>query len=625
MIHHPSSIIKILLIEDNPGDTRLIREMLAEAGCDRFDLVCVDQISTGLEHLARGGIGLVLLDLSLPDSYGLGTLRSVRAQAPAVPIIVLTDLDDETLAIKIFHEGAQDYLVKGKLDSTLLASSSCRAIERHRMLVKIEQKALELQTNESRFRTMIENNVDGIVIVDRNGTIRFINPAAESFFNHKKEELIGELFGFPLTVGKGTEIDIIGKGGKRAVAEMRAVETVWYGERAYLASLRDITELNRAIEKVKLLANLVENASYVMILIVQPDGRIMECNALTTSTFGYSKSEMLAQNMGALFKLKADEGWEKIADLVNLESHWRGELTAVCKEGREFPVDMAASRSESEETGSANIICFIRDVSKEKEVDRMKSEFISLASHEMRTPMTSIKNAVDIMLKGKAGEISDTQEKFLSMAKRNICRLTSLINDLLDISKIESAKMELNYSELDIRDCIENVMDTSKPLADEKSITLKMSSETDFPVIYADACRIEQVMINLVGNAIKFTPESGTVRVDVHEVKDVSDMHEGVYGFLDISVTDNGVGIPEEVIDHIFNKFYQVESSLSTEKQTGSGLGLAISKYIVEAHGGNLQCKSKKGEGSTFSLTLPIFDNGLPRSRAARYQMSCRT
>jgi len=261
--------------------------------------------------------------------------------------------------------------------------------------------------------------------------------------------------------------------------------------------------------------------------------------------------------------------------------------------------------SEGEIVGT---VLSLRDVSREKEIDRMKSEFISVASHELRTPLTSIKNAVDLILSGKTGETTDGQEKFLSMAKRNIDRLAGLINDLLDISKIESGKMELHFAEMDMKDCVEDVINTLRPSADEKSISLKIILDPEVPSVYADASGIDEVMINLVGNALKFTPDNGTVTIDVHELKDLPDRPGGVDGFVEVSVIDNGVGIPEEFIDHVFDKFYQVESSLSAQIRKGSGLGLAISKHTVEAHGGSLLCKSKEGEGSTFSFTLPMAD-----------------
>jgi signal transduction histidine kinase len=294
---------------------------------------------------------------------------------------------------------------------------------------------------------------------------------------------------------------------------------------------------------------------------------------------------------------------------------------AMGKDGKEFPVDMAVSKSRNEEREDDNTICFVRDVSKEKEIDRMKSEFIALASHEMRTPLTSIKNAVDILVKRKAGEITDAQGKFLSMAKRNIDRLAELINNILDISRIESGIMEWTYTELDIGDCIKHALDLCKDLADEKFISLKMNIDPTLPTTYADVPRIEEVMINLVGNAIKFIPDQGTVTVEVHEVGEVPNMPEGVKGFLNISVTDNGLGIPEEHIDHVFDKFFQVELSLSVQKKSGSGLGLPISKYTIEAHGGTIQCKSKEGEGSTFSFTLPVIDQEQLSYRSLREKL----
>ena len=610
-----SEVIRLLLIEDNPGDARIIQEMLIEAGSNQFALEQYDRLSAGLERLNSGGVDVLLLDLGLPDSNGIDTFLRVYAKAPEVPTVVLTGLDDQRLAVKLVNKGAQDYLVKGQFDNNLLMRTIHYSIERKRSEKVIRE-------SETRFRNLIKMNADAIIIVDCKGIVRFANPAAEALFRRTADEFVGEAFGFPVVADEIAEIDIVYKGGETAIAEMRSAEIEWEGETAHLASLRDITEIFKAREKIDLLANLVENASYVMIFIVNPDGQIVECNALAGNTFGYSKSAMLTMNLGALLNFKADERWEKIADSVQHESRWRGELVAVHKDGKEFPVDMAASRSSGEEYGGTSIICFIRDVSREKEIDRMKTEFISSASHEMRTPLTSIKNAVDIILKRKVGDITDVQERFLSMAQRNIERFSNLINNVLDISKIESGKMRLNYTEMDIRASIENVMNMFKSAADEKSISLQMNIKPTLPTIYADASRIEEVIINLVDNAVKFTPDDGVVTVDVHELKEISDMPEGVKGFLSISVTDNGVGIPAEGINHIFDKFYQVESSLSEHKKSGSGLGLTISKYTIEAHGGEIQCRSREGEGSTFSLTLPIIDQEQVCYKILNYELS---
>jgi signal transduction histidine kinase/CheY-like chemotaxis protein len=239
-----SEATRILLIEDNEDDVLILREKLAGATGDPFDLEWADRLSTGLERLAEGGIDVVLLDLGLPDGQGLRTLSRADAQAPEVPVIVLTGLADEMLGVEAVKRGAQDYLIKGQVDGHLLARAMRYAIERKRA-----EKAL--QSSEARFRTLIEKTADGIVIVDGNGIVCFVNPAVESLFARQAEELLGEPFGFPVTAGETTELDILRRGGETATAEMRVVETAWKGETAYLASLRDITQRKQVEEQIR--------------------------------------------------------------------------------------------------------------------------------------------------------------------------------------------------------------------------------------------------------------------------------------------------------------------------------------------------------------------------------------
>jgi signal transduction histidine kinase len=259
-----------------------------------------------------------------------------------------------------------------------------------------------------------------------------------------------------------------------------------------------------------------------------------------------------------------------------------------------------------------------------RQLDEIKSNFISIAAHELRTPLTSIKNAVDLILTRKTGEITGKQEQFLLMAQRNINRLADLVRDLLTISKIESGKFELLLSKVDLKQLIESVLPTMRPLADQKSLTLNVNYSPDLSTLRADSDKIEQVLINIVSNAIKFTPDKGTISIDAHPLGNDSDTPDGVMGYIEISVADTGVGIPGEHRKHLFEKFYQVEDSLSQNKQAGTGLGLAISKGIVEAHGGKIWFESKQGKGSTFHFTLPIVDeeracfalrNELPKSK----------
>ena len=236
--------ITVLLIEDNPGDTRLIREMFAVVGSSSFKLECADRLSTGLKRIAKGGIDLVLLDLSLPDSQGLDTYMRTHEQAPDVPVVLLTCLDDAALGVRALREGAQDYIVKWQLNSDLLVRLTRYAVERHRLQKELQQ-AREQQEQEH-LRNIINSNADAMVIVDSSGIVRFVNPAAEALLGHKTEELVGELFGFPLVVGETTELNITRGGREASVAEMRTVEAEWEGQIAHLASLRDITGRKQA-------------------------------------------------------------------------------------------------------------------------------------------------------------------------------------------------------------------------------------------------------------------------------------------------------------------------------------------------------------------------------------------
>jgi signal transduction histidine kinase len=238
-----------------------------------------------------------------------------------------------------------------------------------------------------------------------------------------------------------------------------------------------------------------------------------------------------------------------------------------------------------------------------RKIDSMKSEFVSVASHELRTPLAAIKNAVQLMLSGKTGEINENQEKFLSMAERNINRLTNILNDLLNLSRIESGKIELKFEKVELKEIIQLSASSLRPHADVKSIQIEAETPESLPEIYGDQEKIEQILTNLIGNAIKFTPDGGRILISV---KPPSHDQTGGYGdMVAISVKDTGIGIPAEHLDAIFEKFHQVEGSLH-RSVSGTGLGLAITKGLVEAHQGKILVQSDVGKGSTFTFTLPV-------------------
>jgi len=238
-------LIKVLLVEDNPGDARLVREMLTEAKGQRFRVECCDCLSTALQCLADGKPDVILLDLRLPDSDGLETIAKIRAAAE-IPVVVLTGYEDEAVAAEAVKVGAQDYLVKGQETSSALARTLLYSIERFRMQNKLERYAWDLLFTKKNLDTIVQKNTDGIVIVDKNGVVRFANPAAKSMLNQKAEQLLGGQFGFPIVSGETTELYIPNSHGQTATIEMCVVEIEWDRESSYLVLLRDVTKRKRS-------------------------------------------------------------------------------------------------------------------------------------------------------------------------------------------------------------------------------------------------------------------------------------------------------------------------------------------------------------------------------------------
>jgi signal transduction histidine kinase/CheY-like chemotaxis protein len=229
-----------------------------------------------------------------------------------------------------------------------------------------------------------------------------------------------------------------------------------------------------------------------------------------------------------------------------------------------------------------------------REVDKLKTQFLANMSHELRTPLNSIIGFSRVILKGIDGPLTELQQTDLSAIYNSGQHLLGLINDILDLSKIEAGKMELNFDEVDLKPIIKGVMSTAIGLVKDKSIELEQQMPEDLPIIWADSNRVRQVLLNLVSNATKFT-ERGKITLKVDYDAE----------WITISVTDTGIGIPQDKLESIFEEFTQVDGS-STRSVGGTGLGLPITRHFVEMHGGTITAQSELGVGSTFTIKLPI-------------------
>lgn len=249
-----------------------------------------------------------------------------------------------------------------------------------------------------------------------------------------------------------------------------------------------------------------------------------------------------------------------------------------------------------------------------EKLERIKSDFISIVSHELRTPLTPIKNALSILSSGRCGSLGENAVKFIDMAKRNVTNLTGIINDILDINKIEAGKMVFNYEKMNIHSVIENIKNNYDYVAKENEIEFVVNECDNLPDIYGDSQRLEQVLRNLVSNAIKFTPKGKKITVcselknsnDIKTrecfAKEISNLHGN---YIVVSVVDEGIGIKEENLVKAFEQFTQIENSL-TRKVGGTGLGLPIAKQLIKAHKGAIWCDSEEEKGSTFSFAIPV-------------------
>lgn len=229
-----------------------------------------------------------------------------------------------------------------------------------------------------------------------------------------------------------------------------------------------------------------------------------------------------------------------------------------------------------------------------KELDQLKSDFVSNVSHELRTPLTAIKGSVDNMLDGLTGDLTEKQNRYLVRIKSNADRLARLINDLLDLSRIE-AGISLKPVKLSLLTLANEVAENLRPMALEKQITIEVDSTDKNIFVWADSDRTSEVLTNLLGNAIKFTPVSGKITLSL--VNNGGD-------WVKVSVADTGPGIPSEEAVRIFDKFYQITQT-ERQKARGTGLGLSIAKALVEMHGGKIWLESQAGKGSIFCFTLP--------------------
>lgn len=389
-----------------------------------------------------------------------------------------------------------------------------------------------------------------------------------------------------------------------------------HGEKRGIVVFRDIRErLARRREMAQqrhYLEQVLELAPYG-IFTVDQNMVIQTFNQAAAVLTGYAVSFAIGKPYQEIVEFDPDSETDPLPEVLTSGAKEIGiRLTILDAGGKRIPVRYSAVTLTDADDQPIGAIVIFQDISDIVAAERTKNEFISMVSHELRTPLTSIRGFITAMLDGRAGEINDQQERFLSISREQSNRLLALINDLLDLTSLESGDIDLDQSHISVTNLVRRSAEAIEPLAEQKDLTLDMALASDVPNFWGDEQKISQVLQNLLANAVKFTPEGGQIVVRA-ELADPDT--------LALSVADTGIGIAPEEQERIFDPFYQVEN-VQTRSVGGTGLGLAIVKRIVEAHDGHMHLESQVGVGSTFSIHLPVVKRSIPivRSRLPEYE-----
>ncbi len=344
------------------------------------------------------------------------------------------------------------------------------------------------------------------------------------------------------------------------------------------------------------------------IIILDPHGKIEAANAAATRMVGYSPSELVGRDATSLLDVADGEGsfHDRIglADGRLMHPHWL-DRTVRHRNGGAVPVDIALGLMPL--PGELHIVAAIRDISERRALERLKDEFVATVSHELRTPLTSVVGSLGLLRAGSVGQLPEAAHRLVEIAENNSRRLIRLINDILDIEKIESGRMHFERQPLDLVKMVERAITDSQGLAEAQQARLELSAPREKLMVRGDEDRLLQVVANLLSNAIRYSPEQGCVRVLL-----TRDNGQAI-----VAVEDEGPGIPPEFHGRIFERFAQAAGAIP---RNGTGLGLAISREIIVAHEGRIWFGRAEGGGARLSFSLPLLQRGLLReaARAAR-------
>ncbi|ABA22037.1 PAS/PAC sensor hybrid histidine kinase [Trichormus variabilis ATCC 29413] len=479
-----------------------------------------------------------------------------------------------------------------------------------------------LRESEYRYATLAQTAPVGIFRNDASGRCIFANERACNLIGSPLEDILGE--GWVQSLHPDDRLRIVREWNQaikqnlpfKAEYRFRHPNNVinWVISQAipergsdgevtgYIGTMTDINDRKRAEEELLHLSQALESA-VEGISQLDTQGHYIKVNPAYAQITGYTPEEMIGMEWTST--VHPDDQEKMMAAYRQMLKNGKVEMEAraMRKDGSAFYKQVVMVKAYNQQQECIGHYCFMKDISDRREVERLKDEFVSVVSHELRTPLTSISGALDLLASKVVPAGSEDAQRMLNIAANNTDRLVRLINDILDIERIESGKIQITPQACNAADLMTQSVEVMEELAEQGGIQLAMSPLSAH--LWADPDRIIQVFTNLISNAIKFSPAGATVWVTA-KIPEKSELEKFPNPVILFEVKDQGRGIPADKLESIFERFGQVDASDSRQKG-GTGLGLAICRSILQHHGGRIWAESTLGEGSTFFFTLPIF------------------
>lgn len=535
-------------------------------------------------------LAAALLPLPASRSEHIGLLATARQALESAALVLVGPRDQALAALSTACAAGAEDVLPDDLDGAELLARILGATSR-------DAWTRGLRAGARNLRHLFERTRTGILVVDEEGGVLDVNRSAEEFFGRTQDELIGAPLGLPVVSGERCEIQSLGKGGQPRSAEIQSVPVVWFGRPGYLVTLHDITErqqmVERLLESEQQFRHLFEVAEE-MACFLELDDRVSLANPAFLRTLGYSEGDREDLRLPHLVRDDDLEDLHRARHLaVTSGSAPPFRATLKTRTGREIPVE-AHLAARFEEGKAVALRAVFRDMRRQVEVERLKDEFVSTVSHELRTPLTSIHGALSLLESQPQDAIPPQAARMIGIAARNSARLVRLINDVLDVQRLEATPLSVVRSTVDMREVLAETLAGLEPFAAEAQVRLVSEVPTSPVLVQGERDRLVQVATNLVSNAIKFSPADSPVSC-VLTAEDTR---------ARLAVQDRGPGIAPEFHAKVFEPFAQQDSSHARLKG-GSGLGLHISRRLTEEHGGSLHFITRLDEGTTFFLDLP--------------------